>query len=115
MIKYFSKPMTHGRLKDTLFTLGFKRYISPSRYNEKLGFQTPEAVVYEHKEAGALIILPVRASGAKLDGAHADMAASTVYDFGVFPSKEAFKVMLTEAAQPKAAAPVCDWADATAA
>ena len=107
--------MTHGRLKDVLFTLGFKRCTSPSRYNEKLGFQTPEAVVYEHKEAGALIILPVLAPGAKLDGAHADMAASTVYDFGVFPSKEAFKVMLTEAAQPEAAAPDCIWVEATVA
>ena len=105
MIMYFSEPTTYGRLSDVLSTLGFNRRISPSQYNERLGYQMPAAVVYEHEEAGALIILPVLAPDAKLNGAHRAVAASTVYDFGVFPSKAAFNVMLTEEAQIKAAAP----------
>ena len=100
MAKYFSKPMTHGRLKDVLLSLGFRWRTSPAQYSEKLGFTLPEAVVYKHDEAGAMIILPVHSLDAKRDEAYRDAASQDAQGFGIMRLREKFNAMLTQPAEP---------------
>ena len=114
MGKYFSKPTTYARLNDVLLSLGYRRYISPSYYNEKLEYTLPDAVVYEHDKAGAIIMLPVLPLDTKLNWGHQSMAASNAHGFGLVRSREAFNAMIAAPAERAAPQPERELAEAAA-